>query len=809
MIVFRLLPCAAALLAFATASWASLTIAKRGEPAARIYVSPEEPLPPAIVQRGHKAPTQPLRIAQEELSHYLERISGAKLEVVPIPSLKEAKAPGIVLGKLAREAGVTLPETRFKDTSRLYSKDGLLFVTGENDLATLNATYLLLERLGCDWVLPGKVGEVVPTDPDLKIEDLDLTETPAFVGRNLWYRGGRTINTEQDAEEFNLWKQRQRMSPNPLTPELGAGHVWDSMVKRYKERFEQDPTLLALVRDANGDLVRKGPQIESTHPGIVDLFVEDIKATFAKQKWPKDYPAAFGIGPADGLGYSLSTESAQASAGRVDPIVGEPDVTDLLILLGNQILERLGEEYPNLTLGFYSYSTHADYPMRYAPNPRINQIFAPINFSRFHSVFDENSKTRAYYKGVVEQWGKQSRSHGNLLAYRGYNWNLAENMLPYSQLRILGEEIPWYRKNQISVVNIEATKAWSVNGPHDYLLAKLLWNADLDWKKVLGDYCRKAFGAGAPPMEQYFLELTERQHAAGQEAGSYHAFHLMYDLDFVAHSKRLVHQAIAEAKGADEKIRASHFLHPLDQLEAYLKFHQATTRFDFQEAHRLYQLMHEQWQKVYDENTNLVAVEVPQYLKRYLEQFVVLGQACSSQPNQMVHPLPDELKTMLDPNNVGEQLRFQSPALNDSLFMTTRTWSAPWDAQGLAAYRSGAVWYRIPFEVPSSLEGKPLGLFLGGVEDEAFVWINGTYLGKSGRGFSLPFTFDLTEAAKPGMRNLLAIKVVRNSAANEIGLGGILRPSFIFTGMERVKPRADREPKRRVLPGGELGEIEE
>ena len=45
-------------------------------------------------------------------------------------------------------------------------------------------------------------------------------------------------------------------------------------------------------------------------------------------------------------------------------------------------------------------------------------------------------------------------------------------------------------------------------------------------------------GAGAAPMERYFLRLTETQHNSGQEAGSYFAFHLMYDDAFVAAAQK-------------------------------------------------------------------------------------------------------------------------------------------------------------------------------------------------------------------------------------------------------------------------------
>ena len=61
------------------------------------------------------------------------------------------------------------------------------------------------------------------------------------------------------------------------------------------------------------------------------------------------------------------------------------------------------------------------------------------------------------------------------------------------------------------------------------------------------------------------------------------------------------------------------------------------------------------------------------------------------------------------------------------------------------------------------------------------VWCNGNYLG-SGNGFPRPFVFDLTEHARPGEPNLVALQVIRHSMANEVWLGGLIYPSFVFAG---------------------------
>lgn len=784
----------------------SVTLVEDGVPKARIF------LPAKALEEGEG---HPLVIGAQELNYHLLRMSGAELEVLPADSAADISAPAIVLGELAAKLGADPQTTPYEDSIRIVTKDGKVLIVGESDEATLDGVSTLLMELGVDWVMPGEIGEVIPKRETVTVPAMDLTQTPSFALRGLWYRGGTRINTEQDYAEFAQWKRRQRMSDgvsasrlrNPNIPPLGVGHMWDQLIKRNQEAFDENPELLALVRDTDGNLVRRGPQIESTHPGIVDLVVAEIRAKFEKEGWPKDHPAAFPIGPADGLGYSISTESQLAGAGRIDPIMGDPDTTDLVVLLGNQILEKIEAEFPNVSLGFYSYSTHADFPLRHKPHPRLQQIFAPINFSRFHGPFDENSKTWPFYRRVIEQWGELSREQGNLLVYRGYNWNLAENMVPYSQLRVVGEKLPWYHEHNFLGVTIEATKAWAVNGPHDYLLAKMLWDVDLDWKDVIADYCAKAFGKGAEPMREYLLDLTNRQHDAGQEAGSFHALHLIYDDAFVTDGMAKIEAVVAAAELPAEKTRAGYFRYPLEALGEYLKYFHAAGEFDFAAAKEHFNRLYEIWEEAYAINTQIVAKEVPQYLDRFLKKFVEQAAEYSAPPYRIIHKIPDKLQTMLDPLRVGDQLNFANPALNDTHYFTTRTWSAPWDAQGLGAYRSGAVWYRIPFELPELKEGEYPGLFLGGVEDEAVVWLNGELLGSSGRMFSAPFLFDLGEFAKPGQENLLVVQVIRNSSANEIGLGGILRPSFVFAGPRVDPPVPDSgQPRHRILPGGEVDE---
>jgi hypothetical protein len=816
---------------------ADVTLIRDGKAAARIYYTPE-PAPelPAVAAGSKRKPRvpppppDPIADLVADLNHHFKRMSDATLEVVTTDDPAAVRPPGIVLGDLAVRLGAEPGgKTPSREGFRLLVKDGLVLVGGESRRAVSHGGYELLGRLGCDWVMPGEIGEIIPRLDTVVVPSMDESQAPDFIVRSLFYRGYRTKeHPEQpgERERMQLWLRRHkaglhdRRPGGDRDPAVAAfdafGHVWDQLIRRHKAAFDADPTMLALRRNAAGVLVRSGPQIESTHPRVIDLFVGDIEAAYEKNiaagLWTKDTVAAFGIGPADGLGYSMSPESLAAGSGLVDPIVGELDRTDECVLLANRILERVHRKYPNAHVGFYSYSTHAGYPVKHVPDPKIVQIFAPINFSRFHGVLDDVSPTQRHYRGVVERWGERARSHGNPLVYRGYSWNLADNMLPYTKVRIWGEELPFYKRQGILGLTVEATKMWSVLAASDYTFMKLAWDTRRDWRQVLRQFCEKAYGAGADAMERYNLMLAERQRGAGQEAGSYHAFHLIYDRGWVAEARAVLDAAAAAASLPAEKERIGFVRHSVEALSLYLDYFAATQAFDFPAAKRGYDAMLAHWQQAYDRNSDLVANEAPAYLRRFLLTFVDEAVAFSSPPYRLVLRQPDELPTRFDEQVIGhgEGLDYEQPATDDSSWIATRTFSTNWAAQGLAAgHRVGAVWYRWRFRLPAAAAADPVGLFLGGFEDEARVWINGRFVGTSGARFSTPAEFDLTDGIDREKENVLAIQVIRNSAANEIGLGGLIRPGFLFAGPRLAKPAPGPPVElRRVLPGGELGEPE-
>lgn len=744
-----------------------------------------------------------LATAVKDLNYHLKKMSGNELEIVITSDPAQIKAPAIVIGTLAYKSGITPKnKSEMAETFRIKTENDILFISGESPAACAYGIYEILSILGCDWVMPGKNGEIIPEKNNISLEELDIEQSPSFAVRCPWYSGGANVVTKKDKDEFDQWKLRhkEQISREWHPMMMIGGHVWDSLVKKYKKKFAEHPEMLALVRQPDGTMKRQGPQLETTNAEVLDIFAEYIRELFAKNSWPVNKNICIGIGPADGGGFSESPESANAASGRIDPMSGEADVTDIQILLCNQLIKKLEHEFPNLKLGFYLYNTHADYPMRYAPDKKVTIVLADITYSRFHGLKDKTSKTRAYYNEIIEQWALLHRKQGNDMFFRGYNWNLAENFLPYTKLKIWGEDIPFYKKMGIIGFYNECSKAWALLGPSDYLEAKLTWNADLDWKKVLAEYCRNSFGKGAPFIEKYYLELTEKQSRSGHEAGSYHAFALMYDNTFINNASALFEKAENSAEKASEKQRIQFARIPVNMLKHYLEFRAAYSSFDFSEACRKFELMKTEIQKHEKTDSNLVCRSSLRYLDRFYSKLISEGVKFSSGEYRIIFSIPDYLKTAFDSSNSGHSMGFFRTEINDKDYIRTATFSSTWDAQGLIGYRSGSVWYRVPFNIAEELKDQPLGLFIGGADSIVRIWCNGKYIGM-GQGFAKPFQFDLTELVNSG-KNLLVIQVQR-FGNSEIGTGGLIYPSFIFTGprLESCAPKIEKA--ERMLPGGE------
>ena len=797
---------------------AAFDLVKDGKPVAKIYHAPlaKDALPaefnPKVdIEKELQKLTQEeqedltLATAIRDLNYHLKKMSGVGLEVLVTDNPKDVEAPAIVIGSLAIKMGAK-PGGNSPESFCIRVADERVLIGGNSRTASYGI-YELLEHLGCDWVMPGLAGEVIPETKTVSIANQDKTYTPGFPFRYIWYGG--FCRSKQAAFELVLWKIRMRQLLLPPTDFKVGGHVWGNLAKKYKEEFEKDPSMYALVRTANGELKRQGPQIETTNPKVIELAIRFIREKFEANKWEKDKKVCIPLGPSDGGAISVSPESQLAGSGRISPDCGKADGTDLVILFLNTILEKTKDEFPNLYLGFFLYSWHADYPMKYKPDPRVAIEVADINFSRFHGIGDASSKSRYYYKGILEQWGTLHKEQGNPIIYRPYSWNLADGYLPFSKLKSWGDDIPFMKKIGAYGLSINAYNDWAVDGAHTYMAVRMGWDPALDWKKVLRHYCEKSFGKGADAMEKFYLALVERQSKAGQEAGSIYPYLLMYDQGFLDDMNKLFQEAESKAEASMDKKRIEYAHLPMEHLQKYLDFRRDLDELRLVDAQKIYQTINKGIADANEENVHIVGSQGTVFLGSYFTKFLEAGIKYSSGDYSIVYKIPDRLKTAIDRDSYGQHLNYFGREISDSRYFETSTFKSTWDAQGLAGYRSGAVWYRIHFVLPAvQTDAEHYGLFVGGVDNNISVWCNGKFIGSAGGGLTTPHVFELSGVVEPGKENLLAFQV-RRIGNYELGTGGIMLPCFVFKGPQFMQEdNTDNRPYR-VLPGGVIEYIKD
>jgi len=151
--------------------------------------------------------------------------------------------------------------------------------------------------------------------------------------------------------------------------------------------------------------------------------------------------------------------------------------------------------------------------------------------------------------------------------------------------------------------------------------------------------------------------------------------------------------------------------------------------------------------------------------------------------------LPLESRFSRDPFNTGVLREWYACDFDDSRWETRNTFYL-WDQQEKPLNAAGNDydgygWYRMKVQVPARFKGRSVRLWVGGVINEGWVWVNGGYAGHQARKlwWSSPHEFEkgVTELIRPGEENLVAIRVYNNA-----DVGGMYRRGFLYAPVKSV-----------------------
>jgi len=810
LVLLLVVGCAARPSARMAPAEATMVLVEDGRPRAVIVVSSEAAKAVPEVSLANPDPGTPaekVAWAAHDLQVYIEKMSGAQL---PIVGDDQSRPEGTVVlvgrGKLTAKYDTQIPA----GLTNLREEEGYAILTDGNTLVlagndegpyhgTEYAVSFFLHKLGVRWYMPGEFGEVVPQQPTIAIADINEVSRPDFKMRN-W---GTHWFADDLRPTETRWKIRNGMNLDPMHAIPG-----DSSVRAVlpPEAEKDNPKFADIfARDARGNVYPHMPNLSSEES--VQYAAEVIKAHFRKNP----DATSWGIGADDGLprDFSPGTQPMHmnfpSTIGRFNDVRGS-STTEEWMQWVQRVAAEVYKEFPDRIISTNGYANRDTPPIGVTPDPKIWIMFAPIFCDTYHALDNPLSWMTQRQYNMLKDW---TSMYDNVWTYNYLYYNLVGCGAPPIPLaRRHMHDMPMLK--DIGVVGF-LDEGRTVRGEAGvfptYLRARMMWDADLDAQALMDEFFTTWYGPAAGPAFAFWDEMERAIEGSIWSGNEDHMLSLVYTPELIKRLESHLKKAEALAKGdawAEPRVRADRAT--FEYLLAYKAMERAEFDADWPEAARQAQRMNEVIQPAMDISRFYWDIEAPENRKRSVGQahgfyywgtnmrrdhYRKLAAMTTGETGEMVVVLPEEAKFTIDPRDEGRFDGWYRPEWDDSDwddFVTTR----PFFAQGKYLDEKGfpylgALWYRLNVDVPESAAGKTVRIHAMAAETEAWVWINGKFVGHRPYidAYIRPSAIDMdvTEALIPGETNSVVIRLHTNLQPAQMAAGLVSR-LFLYSPKE-------------------------
>jgi hypothetical protein len=508
--------------------------------------------------------------AAQELQKYLQRMTGAEVQIQPRPVYDPSVRDGIWLGLADQlEApGPFRPTSDLDDWIRVEVSGGKGRICGVNARSVLLAVYRFLNAAGCRWVRPGADGEMIPRR-DLAGIDVHLEEQPAYRHRAICIEGADRLENVLDLID---WSAKNGFSGYFM--QFREGHTFFDRWYSHAGSPYKTPEGFSVekAREFTGrierELARRGMVYHAVgHGWTCEAFgIPGLGWEPVVEDWPQEVLAS--LAEVDGrramwqdipLNTSLCFSNPTVRQRVVDCAAGyaqeHPHIrvlhfwlddgfnnececaecrlmrpSDFYVLLLNELDQELTTRGLPHKIVFLSYADLLWPPERERlANPdRFIFMFAPITRSYRRPLFpqDPNYPQPPYYRNRLvfsnnndEQFsllrGWQAVFQGDSFIYDYHLWQAGvyfNDPDPIFLARLLHTDIGNLRRLDLGgLVSCQIQRIFFPTGLPMYVMGRALWNDRLSFEEILDDYFQAAFGVDWQRCKEYLLSLSELQ----------------------------------------------------------------------------------------------------------------------------------------------------------------------------------------------------------------------------------------------------------------------------------------------------------
>ena len=437
--------------------------------------------------------------AAEELQRYLERLSGARLEIVadtePFQAREILLGDNLHLGRLMlRNPARQVDRARLgTDGFVLRTEGDTLILAGGKPRGVLNAVYTLLEeRFGVRWFAPDV--EQVPRLARVQLPKLNQTLVPALEYREVFW-------TEMMRNPDFAARHRLNGPHHKLTDKHGKPavvyypfvHSFDALIP--PDLFKEHPEYFPLI-----DGQRKDGYVQRclSNPDVLKLATDRVK------QWIQEHPEATIISVSQNDTFNnCQCEKCKA----LDDAEGSPAAT--LLQFVNAIAEAIEPEHPNLRIDTLAYQYTRRPPKTIRPRKNVIVRLCSIECCFAHPIEICAAPENRRFREDIVAWGPVAPSL--------YIWDYTPNFAHYQQIfpnfDALQPNVQFFVRHGVKGLFEQGNYSGGGGGEmgplRAYVLAKLLWNPDTDVKRHIDEFTRAYYGRSADKIKAY-LEVTER-----------------------------------------------------------------------------------------------------------------------------------------------------------------------------------------------------------------------------------------------------------------------------------------------------------
>lgn len=486
------------------------------------------------------------RTAARELSEHLEKISGAKFAIKPEGTVK-AEQSQILVGAGPR-AKKLLPTQNWKSLGTegivIKTVGKNLVLAGGRPRGSLYAVYSFLEdSLGVRWWTPTE--STIPVQKNLRIPAQKISYVPKLQIREAHYDDYQLSYNPAfpTRHKINGHFQHQTEEWGGHNSILGFVHTFDVLLppeKYFKDHPEwySDP-------DNGGKPCTPASRMPAPQQSQLCLTNEE-----ARRELTKNALELIRKDPSAGMISISQNDNENKYNGPKDLEIEarEGSPAGPLLEFVNAVAADIEKEFPGFLVETLAYQYSRKAPKTVRPRKNVVIRLCSIEADFFRPL---DSAANADFRDDMIAWKK--------IAPRLYVWDYLTNFknafMIHPNRPVLASNIRFFANNN-AIALFEQGDSYT-HGTGDFValriwtLSQLMWNPDLDQRKVEDEFLNGYYGAAAPHLRAYFNTIESAFEKSGKKLSTFNEDHSYLTLDVMNAATRNFRDAAAAVAGND------------------------------------------------------------------------------------------------------------------------------------------------------------------------------------------------------------------------------------------------------------------